>query len=120
MSHEPNPHLPIPAAWRKSVVAILRKGEKAQIVVKQRARDEFSARFPDAWPYDRNGALADAHTPTEVLGRPIFGMDEPGEVWAFWFHFRNVKLYAKINLTPSGKLIIIYSAHVPLKGEDKL
>ncbi|MBE7497133.1 MAG: hypothetical protein HS117_19500 [Verrucomicrobiaceae bacterium] len=120
MAHESPSPVPIPAPWRKSVAAILRKGVSAEILVTQRARNEFEARFPDAWAFERNTAMADAITQDSVLGRRITGMREPGEVWAFWFHFRSIKLYAKINLTPSGKLIIIYSAHVPLKGEENL
>lgn len=55
-----------------------------------------------------------------VVGKKNTNMNEPGEVWAFWFHFRNEKLYGKINLTPEGKIIIIYSAHMPNKGDKDL
>jgi len=45
-------------------------------------------------------------------------MNEPGESYAFIFHFRNLPIYAKANLTTAEEVVIIYSAHRPLKGEE--
>ena len=79
-----------------------------------------NARFPNAWPYDRNEAMASALDDPAITGKQIFGMREDGEVWAFWFTFQRVRLYGKINLTSGGEIIIIYSAHVPNKGDKHL
>ena len=46
-------------------------------------------------------------------------MDEPGETYALFFHYNKQKIYTKICLTTDEQVIIIYSAHPPLKG-DKL
>lgn len=107
---------PIPDAWREQVVAILRSGRR--IFVVGRARDDWEAAFPDDFLqltlYD---AMADALCIDGVLGKQHV-MDEPGGTWAFFFIHRRAKLYGKICLTPEGDLIVIYSAHRPLKGEE--
>ncbi len=120
MDIEPAHHSPIPPKWRKTVCSILRAGRKSEILVRKRPQEDFSALFPDAWAYQRNDAMARALDGPTVMGALKTGMLEPGETWAFWFHFREKKLYGKINLTPTGKLIIIYSAHLPNKGETHL
>ena len=45
-------------------------------------------------------------------------MEEPGETYAFIFLYRNLAVYAKINLTVSEQVVIIYSAHCPAYGEE--
>ncbi len=45
-------------------------------------------------------------------------MDEEGETYEFFFTFEGVNLYAKVNLLPDGKIIIIYSAHKPNYGDS--
>ena len=47
----------------------------------------------------------------------IYGMIPPVEIYEFFSVHQGLKSYGKINLLPDGKIIIIYSAHVPLKGE---
>tara|TARA_R110002049_G_scaffold16865_3_gene66463 strand:- start:600 stop:794 length:195 start_codon:yes stop_codon:yes gene_type:complete len=64
--------------------------------------------------------MASALDDPAITGKQIFGMREDGEVWAFWFTFQRVRLYGKINLTSGGEIIIIYSAHVPNKGDKHL
>jgi hypothetical protein len=44
-------------------------------------------------------------------------MDEEGETYEFFFTFEGTTLYAKVNLLPSGKIVIIYSAHKPRFGD---
>ena len=106
---------PIPEAWRKTVSKILRSGSGQHILVRQRARDDWEATFPDDFLelslYD---AMADALEDNNIKGKR-HEMDEPGEAWAFRFQHRRRDLYGKIGLTPEGTLLIIYSAHRPLK-----
>jgi hypothetical protein len=45
-------------------------------------------------------------------------MDEPGETYGFIFQHRSRTLYAKLNLTEPDKVVIVYSAHRPLHGEE--
>ena len=51
-----------------------------------------------------------------LLGNQILEMDEEGEVYEFIFVHESQHVYSKINLCPDGTVIIIYSAHRPLKG----
>jgi len=44
-------------------------------------------------------------------------MKERGTVYEFIFDHRQTKIYSKINLSPDGTVVIIYSAHRPLKGD---
>jgi hypothetical protein len=72
--------------------------------------------FPGDFDYDRNEAIAAAIQDPTLLGRRVFGMEEPGDVYEFIFSHRSRNVYAKINLQPNGD-VIVYSAHRPLKGE---
>ncbi len=45
-------------------------------------------------------------------------MEEPGETYGFIFHFRDLPIYAKVNLTTPEEIVIVYSAHRPLMGEE--
>ncbi|MES2568602.1 MAG: hypothetical protein V4710_00945 [Verrucomicrobiota bacterium] len=111
---------PIPAEWRSKVAAILRADRKNTIITTHQSNLDWFAAFPDTWPLDRYEALALTLSAAEQLGRPIYTMKEPGETWAFWFTFRSRPLYAKINLRPDGKVIIVYSSHIPRKGKEVL
>lgn len=110
---------PIPEAWRRAVGKILRSGDRSKIIVRQRARNDWETTFPeDFLTLTMYNAMAEALEDDNVEGKR-HEMDEPGETWAFRFSHRRRDLYGKIGLTPEGNLVIIYSAHRPLKG-DKL
>lgn len=111
---------PIPQSWCRTVAQILRTGDNDAIFTTEQADRDWGATFPDAWHYERFEALAAALETSGVTGRQIGTMADSGETWAFWFHFQRRKLYAKINLTTGGQVIIIYSTHPPRKGEDRL
>jgi len=53
-----------------------------------------------------------------IEGRVVKGMRELGEVYEFFFNFNRKKVYAKINLLPDGKVIVVYSSHLPNKGNE--
>lgn len=110
----------IPEEWRIKVVALLRSGDKAKILTRLQSDLDWQSLFPDSWDYQRFDAMAQALEMQNVIGRLIETMAEPGVTYAFWFRYGgHSDLYAKINLTPEQKLIIIYSSHKARKG-DKL
>lgn len=118
MTPEGIPIAPIPVEWTKTVSKILREGDRNKIHTRMQSDRDWEAAFPAAWDLDRFDALAAALAADEVMGLRVTTMREPGEVYAFWFHFENRKLYGKINLLPSKDQILIYSSHVPRKGEN--
>jgi hypothetical protein len=108
---------PVPATWRTAVVAILREGDTGKIMLRQRAWRDWQATFPMAWRYNLYEALAEALEQNDLHGKRC-EMKEAGETYAFFFTYQGRKLYGKINLTRPGYLVIIYSAHRPLRGNE--
>jgi hypothetical protein len=108
----------IPTEWLKSVVAILREGDERKVLVRRRALKDWQATFPEEFfEYSLRDALADALEVKGIQGKR-YEMDEPGETYGFLMRHRGVPLYAKINLTEPDHLVIVYSAHRPLHGEQ--
>ncbi len=108
----------VPEDWKKSVVSILDKGDPDCIEIrKTTALVPFDDLFPGAFTYELLDAFIDGLDDDEIEGRQIHDMDEDGETWAFIFKHRKKKIFGKICLTPDNELIVIYSAHAPLKGE---
>lgn len=96
---------------------ILDSADRQRIIIRKRALDDWSALFPTLFPGDLLNALSEALEDPELIGNQVLWMQEPGEVYEFIFTYASRRIYAKINLSPDGKVIIIYSAHRPLKGE---
>lgn len=109
----------IPVTWRQSVVGVLRLGDAKSIMSTQQADRDWDAAFPDAWRYHRPEAMAKALEVDGIEGRHAVDMVPPCDAYEFWFYFGGVKLLGKIGLLPGGKVIIIFSSHLPRKG-DKL
>ena len=109
----------IPAAWRQEVVRILRSGDKKKILSTQQADVDWEHTFPDAWLFNRPEAMAKALVVDGIEGRHITDMVPPCDAYEFWFFFDERKLLGKIGLLPDGQVIIIFSSHIPRKG-DKL
>ncbi|MBU6401495.1 MAG: hypothetical protein KGS61_14355 [Verrucomicrobia bacterium] len=107
----------LPASWRSRVRAILDSGDRKKIIVRQRALRDWLILFPDLFPGDLPNALSEALEDPELEGVQVFGMQEPGEIYEFIFSHANRRVYTKINLCPDGTVVIIYSAHRPLKGD---
>jgi hypothetical protein len=108
---------PIPESWRVRVRAILDSGDlKKSVIVRERARMNWSDLFPNLFVCDLLTALSEALEDSNLIGNQVFDMDEPGQVYEFIFTYATRQIYSKINLCPDGKIIIIYSAHRPLKG----
>lgn len=108
---------PIPSHWKEKVSTILDSNDRKRIILRARALQDWSDLFPNLFPGDLLIALSEALEQPDLVGNQIAGMDEDGEVYAFIFTYSNRAIYSKINLCPDGTMIIIYSAHRPLKGE---
>ncbi len=107
---------PIPKDWRIKVSAILADGSMERIFVRRRAQHEFEALFPGAFRWDLLDCIRAALSRDEIEGNLVTGMDEPGTVYEFIFQHLQQHVYCKVNLSPDGSVIIIYSAHRPFKG----
>jgi len=99
------------------VQAVLATEDRSKIIVRQRALLDWSALFPSSFPSELPSAIHDALDDADLIGNQVFTMQEPGEVYEFIFAHANKPVYAKVNLCPDGTVVIIYSAHRPLKGE---
>ena len=109
----------IPDIWRQSVVRVLRSGDKRKILSTQQSDLDWEHTFPSAWFYERPEAMAKALDIKGIEGRHVSDMEPPCDAYEFWFYFDERKLLGKIGLFPDGQVIIIFSSHVPRKG-DKL
>ena len=104
---------------------LLRKGTQGkEILLKGRPDVEWKALTLNPFAYSLFDALRAILTRTGPLkGRVGPVMKEPGEVYEFAFKYQAdhavVQVYTKLNLTPTGKVVIIYSAHRP-NFEDEL
>ena len=107
----------IQAAWRKSVCTILRSQDEAKILMTQRARNEFFAQFPNAWKFNLYELLLHYLSQPDAIGRPILDLTPPGMGYDFICQYEDEPVYAKINLLASGDVVLIVSAHRPLKGD---
>ncbi len=107
----------IPTEWKTAVCAILKTQDKTKIEVRSRAALDWLATFPDSWSYELYEKIAEYLSADDAIGQPVTTMREPGTVYEFIFMCKGRSLYSKINLKPSGEVLIIYSAHPPLKGE---
>jgi hypothetical protein len=105
---------PIPQAWKDAVCSVLRS--HGEVIVRDRARDEWIAATGSVFRYELCNALLDALSAPEIMGR-LRVMDEPGETYEFFFSYAKKPMYGKICLCPDGRVIIIYSAHPPERPE---
>ncbi|HVW19705.1 MAG TPA: hypothetical protein VHC86_00675 [Opitutaceae bacterium] len=108
---------PIPAEWRQPVCRILSSCSLSGVEIRQRARRDWQALFPGAFDSEIFDAFLKALRNPMQTGRLVTTMAEPGTVYEFIFEHEGRQIYGKVNLLPSGQVIIIYSAHRPLKGE---
>jgi hypothetical protein len=107
----------IPGTWKQAVCGILELGDAKRIRVTLQATKDWLATFPNAFMYELYDAIAGSLRKPEVLGREVTSMRESGTTYEFFFCYKSRKLYTKICLTPQNELVIIYSAHIPLKGD---
>ena len=106
----------IPDDWKRDVCAVLQSGNNIH-VVETTARRPWEAAFPNDTKFDLFDTLVDALNPVGLIGRVVTDMKEPGEVYEFLFSRDRRLFVGKINLCPGRKSLIIYSAHISLKGD---
>mgnify|MGYP001281232236 FL=1 len=107
----------IPAAWRNAVIAILESGDKNRIISTETADRDWNAAFPHAFMFARHQAMAQA-LQADIHGRHIADMRPACDAYEFWFFFDQSRVLGKIGLLPNGKIIIIFSSHIPRKGDS--
>jgi hypothetical protein len=107
----------IPTDWRTKVVAILRGREPGTVMIRQRARREWASLPFCPFDYELADAITAALEDERLVGKK-HQMEEPGETYAFIFSYRDTPVYAKVNLTTLDNVVIVYSAHRPLKGDQ--
>ena len=109
---------PIPEEWRKRVVAVLRgrvPGATFEVVLT--ARRNWKDTFAGAFDHELPDAIARWLSQAYVEGQQVFGMTPPGTVYEFFFFHESTKLYGKVGLHTDNTVVIIFSAHVPRKGD---
>src|SRR6185295_11111751 len=94
---------PIPRAWIEPVVRIVRNGRfEKEILVPVRVRNEWDAQSLGAFLCDVREPIISALLVSGVMGKLIVDQPEPGETYAFWFHYKTGdeirKFYGKICL----------------------
>lgn len=111
------PTILIPNEWKEAVCTILQAEDPSKIQITQRAQNDFSSQFPNAWRFDLYDLLKRYLLQPNAQGRLITGLTPPGITYDFICEYNAEKVYAKINLLNSGDVILIVSAHRPLKGD---
>ena len=105
---------PIPEAWRKDVIRILRSNDPQLIHWTRPARQTWEAdTFGDAQEYEAYDAMIAALEREGIEGNETTSY--PGQVATheFLFSFRNRPMYGKIALYEDRLRILILSAHKP-------
>jgi hypothetical protein len=108
----------IPKEWKDAVCSVLKTQDLSKIEVTLRAAREWQATFPLAWSYELYDEISNYLKTDVAVGKRVETMREPGTVYEFIFICKGRSFYSKINLRPNGELLIIYSAHPPLKGDQ--
>lgn len=108
----------IPDKWKSDVSDILKEGFTERLQVTIRAVQNFQDLFPDAFNYHMLEAfIATLGIPT-LKGKRVNGMRPEGETYEFIFTYRSLPVYGKVCLRKDGRLVVIISAHRPLKGNE--
>ena len=93
--------------------------DDSKIISRSSADRGWGAACPDAWCSQRHEAMANALDIAGITGRHITDMIPTCDTYEFFFTFDRRKFLGKIGLLSDGKVIIIFSSHIPRKG-DKL
>jgi hypothetical protein len=112
----------IPAAWRKTVCAILAERNSNSIRITATAWNRWEVEFPETLKGDLYTIFEETLSKEVVEGERVFGMKPEGEVYKFFFEYEKRKMYGKINLLlPQRQVILILSAHISeIASGDKL
>ena len=110
---------PIPNAWLRKVAGILRRGTYGEIQRKRSYSQKLERDFPDVFESRVTAAFLQFLEGSNPQGCPVQMDRPPGETWEFWFNLKGKQTYGKILLRSDHKRIVLFSAHLPEKG-DKL
>jgi hypothetical protein len=108
---------PIPADWRKAVCAILKTENPRLIKYDNTGLLRFNADFPSCFAYQIQDSFRKYLESDSAQGNQV-AMYPPapaGTTWEFFCSFQRETIYGKILLKSDSSLIIIFSAHRPLK-----
>lgn len=53
-----------------------------------------------------------------LMGKQVSGMTPEGTTYEFIFSYEKRDVYGKVCLTTNNEVIVIFSAHTPLKGTE--
>lgn len=108
----------IPDLWKNTVRAILADAPNDSIRVTTRAFEDFQAMFPATFSFHLYEAFVKALEIPGLKGNRVSGMTPEGTTYAFIFPYEKRDVYGKVCLTTDNKVIVIFSAHRPLKGTE--
>jgi hypothetical protein len=109
----------IPKAWREAVCAALVSGDVHRIRWEPTGRKRYEATPGCDWGYEAEDEFRKYLSQEGPTGCYKTMDEPPGETYDFFFQFKGKKFYGKILLRNDKKRIVIFSAHLPQKG-DKL
>jgi len=105
---------PIPEAWRRDVIRILRTCDPRLIEWTTPARQRWEAdTFGDAEKHDAEGAMIAALERDDVTGNETTSYPGQAGTYEFMFSFRDRPMYGKVALYDDRLRILILSAHKP-------
>ena len=103
---------PIPEAWRKNVICILRKHDNRLIQWTLPARSRWDTdTFGNAFECDAYDAMIAALQSDDIAGNETNSYEGQLATYEFLFGFRGRQMYGKIALLADGLKILILSAH---------
>lgn len=108
----------IPDTWKATISEILKEGFTERLEVTIRAFQNFQDLFPDAFNYHMLEAFIAALGIPDLTGKRVYGITPEGEAYEFIFTYRSRPVYGKVCLRKDGRLVVIISAHRPLKGNE--
>ena len=107
----------IPDPWRRRVATLLDQASPGTVFVRQRPRHDWQNLDHAHYDEGLRAVLSEAlNVRTPVFGKRHF-MAEEGECYSFTFPYHPpsargvVTLYAKLNLLPGGRVVVVYSVH---------
>ena len=105
---------PIPEAWRRDVIRILRTANRRLIEwTGPSARQWEADTFGDAQDYDAYDAMIATLERDDVTGNETTSYPGQAGTYEFMFSFRDRPMYGKIALFEDRLRILILSAHKP-------
>lgn len=107
---------PIPEAWRRAVVRILRTNDPRVIKWTRPALQRWDAdTFGDGQKFEAYDAMITALEDANATGNETTSYPGQSGTFEFFFSFRSKTMYGKIALNQDDLQVLILSAHKPTK-----